>query len=198
MTASKTKIISYALTILGHKPIQDLNNPDSITLAAEQAYDVLMPESLETGSWRFAVQISQLSKLNETPPNRWNYVYSLPAGYLKMIRIYPQNYDYEVYENRRIYSNWGGETPMYMEYVFKPDESLFPFYFQNLIGHMVADHLALSSAQSPDYVSVIRKKLLVVESKAKAADSQNRPNFSQVDFPVLNRRGISDSTYSGN
>jgi hypothetical protein len=63
---------------------------------------------------------------------------------------------------------------------------------------MVADHLALSSAQSPDYVSVIRKKILVVESKAKAADSQNRPNFSQVDFPVLNRRGISDSTYSGN
>lgn len=110
---------------MGHAPIQTLDNADSLTIAAEQAYDLLLPAVLKTNNWRFAIQIAQLSQSVETPPtgSNWNTIYLLPANWLKNIRIYPQNYDYDIYENGKLYTNWNGD--IWMEYVFQPDPSKF-------------------------------------------------------------------------
>lgn len=190
MAMTKTKIISNALTQLGHDPIITLDQPDQLTLAAEQAYDLLVPSILETNNWRFATQIAQLSKLPETPPSGsyWTSVYQLPAGFLKNIRIYPQNYEYDIYENFKIYSNWNGE--IWMEYIFMPDPSRFPNLFALFVSYDIAVYLALSNAQKPEYFNVLEKKRNETFAMCAGSIAQNRPNFSQAQFPVLNRRYI--------
>lgn len=190
MAVTKTIVVSNALALLGHKPIMTLDEPDDLTVAAEQAFDMLLPSVLSSGNWRFAVQIAQLSRLVETPPagSYWNTVYQLPAGYLANIRVYPQNYAYDIYENSKLYTNWYGDV--WMEYVFQPDVSKLPPHFVNYFCYEIAAYLALSNAQKPEYYNTLEQKRIQAQAMASATDAKNRPNFSQVDFPVLSNRYI--------
>ena len=187
---SKTVMISNAISVLGHKPIITLDNADDITISAEQAFDMLLPSVLAMGNWRFAVQIAQLSKSVEVPPSgsNWTSIYYLPAGYLKNIRVYPQNYAYEIYENNKLYTNWSDNV--WMEYVFQPDVSKLPPQFVQYFTMEIAAYLCLSNAQKPEYYNLIESKRIQTLAMAAATDAQNRPNFSQVDFPVLSNRYI--------
>ncbi len=178
--------------LLGHKPITTLDNADDLVTAAEQAYDMLLPSVLAQGNWRFAIQIQQLTLSPIIPPTgtNWQNVYYLPAGYLKNIRIIPNNYVYDIYSGGLIYTNWGTQTPVYMEYVFQPDESFFPFHFVNYFVYEVACFLALSSAQKPDYAARLEADRIRMMAIAHSIETQNRPQFSQRDIPVLNNRNI--------
>lgn len=192
MALTKVQVISLAVGVMGHAPIQTLDNADDLVTGAEQAYDMLLPSVLASGNWRFAVQIAQLSESTEVPPSTspWTKVYYLPAGYLKNIRLYPQNYDYEIYENRKLYSNWSSAQPVLMEYTFVPDVSRLPMSFVNYFVYEIAAFLALNNAEKPDYYKVLEAKRIQMQAMAAAVDAQNRPNFSQVDFPILSRRSI--------
>lgn len=192
MAITKTSIINLAVMLLGHKPIQSLDNADDLVTAAEQAYDMLLPSVLAQGNWRFACTIQQLSLSPIIPPvdTNWQNVYYLPSGYLKNIRIIPNNYVYEIYEGGLIYCNWGTQTPVFMEYIFQPDESQFPFYFVNYFIYEIACFLALASAQKPDYAAKLEQSRILQMAMAHAVDAQNRPQSSQVDIPVLNNRNI--------
>lgn len=194
MALTKVEIISNALCVMGHDPIQTLDNADALTIAAEQAYNMLLPSLLTEGNWRFATQIAQLSKSVETPPTYWKNVFLLPADWLKTIRVYPQSYDYEIYQSKEIYTNM--DDDFYMEYIFQPDESLFPSYFVPFLVMKIAAYLALSNAQKPEFYQTLEAKATQQQAIASAIDAQNRPNFHQAVFPVLDRRNIGG--YSAN
>lgn len=193
MAYTKTSIISLAIGIVGHAPIQTLDNADPMVIAAEQAYDILLPAVIATGNWRFAMQIQQLTLTSIIPPIQtgWQNVYLLPSGYLKNIRIIPQNYDYEIYANSLIYCNWGTQSPIYMEFAFLPDTAQLPPWFVAYFIYEIASYLCLTNAQKPDYFKVVESKKNIAWAIAAAADAQNRPQFSQTVFPVLNNRFIS-------
>ncbi len=178
--------------LLGHKPVTTLDNADDLVISAEQAFDILLPSVLSTGNWRFAIQIQQLSLSPMVPPpqTNWQNIYNLPSGYLKNIRIIPQNYDYEIYANSQIYCNWGTMTQVFMEYVFMPSISQLTPVFVNYFIYEIGGFLALSNAQKPEYAAFLESKRVQQWAIAAAVDAQNRPQFSQVDIPVLNKRNI--------
>ncbi len=190
MATTKELIISNSVVQLGHKPIQSLDNADDLVISAEQAYNMLLPSILSSGNWRFATQIAQLSQLNETPPVDfyWTTVYQLPAGYLSNIRVYPQNYDYDIYTNNRLYTNWNGAV--WMEYTFLVDPAHLPASFVNYFVYEIAAYLALSNAEKPDYYQALEGKRQLQLGIAMATDAKSRPNFSQVSFPVIDKRQI--------
>lgn len=192
MAYSKTSIISLAVMLLGHKPIISLDGADDMVISAVQAYDILLPSVLGTGNWRFSIQIQQLTLSTEIPPpqTNWTQIYLLPAGYLKNIRIIPQNYVYEIYSNNQIWCNWGTQSPIYMEYASLPEIATFPATFINYFIYEIATFLCLSSAQKPDYFEALEKKKNIQWAIAAAADSQNRPQFVQVEIPMLTKRNI--------
>jgi hypothetical protein len=192
MAVTKESIISLAVMLVGHSPIQTLDNADDLVIAAEQAFDMLLPSILSTGNWRFSIQIQQLTLTNITPPvnTGWQNVYLLPSGWLKTIRIIPNNYVWEIYQGNQIYCNWGTQTPVFMEYAFMPDISQLPMYFINYFIYEIGGFVSLASAQKPDYFNALEAKKNIQWAIAAATDSQNRPQFSQVDLPVLNRRNI--------
>lgn len=178
--------------LLGHRPIQSLDNQDDLVTAAEQAYDILLPSVLSSGNWRFATTISQLSLSSQIPPlqTNWQNIYLLPSGFLKNIRIIPNNYVYEIYANSQIWCNWGTQTEVFMEYAFMPDVSQLTANFVNYFIYEIAVFLSVSSAQKPDYAAYLEKKRLAQWALAQATDAQNRPQYSQADLPVLDRRNI--------
>lgn len=197
MAMTKTKIVSNAIGFLGNQPITTLDTNNDLVRSAEQAYDFLLPNVLTKNNWRFACQIVQLSQLVATPPTFWKSVFQLPADFLKLIRLYPQNYSFEIYEGDKLYSMYDN-TDLFIEYIFQPDESLFPPYFSVLMSLEVAAYLAMSNAEKTEYYSAIEQRRINAMAMAAAVDNQNRPNFSLANFPVLSDRYVGGilSSYS--
>jgi hypothetical protein len=193
MAYDKTSIISLAVMLLGHKPVTTLENADDMVIAAEQAFDILLPSVLGTGNWRFSIAITQLTLSTEIPPlqTNWQNIYLLPPGYLKNIRIIPQNYVYEIYSNNQIWCNWGTLSPIFMEYAYLPSIATIPATFVNYFIYEIATFLALANAQKPDYYKVLQAQKNIQWAIAAAADAQNRPQFIQVQIPMLTNRQIS-------
>lgn len=194
MPQNKTTIISNAITVMGHAPIQTLENGDKLVVAAEQAFDLLLPSILSSGKWRFCATIAQLSQLNEDPPegSYWTTVYQLPANYLSCIKVYPQNYVWDIYANRKLYTNWQGRV--LMEYTFYVEPTNLPAAFAHYFSFEIACYLALSNAQKPEFFSALQAEKNKQLAIALGTDTNSRPNFSQVNFPVLSKR---DSAQSG-
>lgn len=190
---TKESVISNAITIMGHDPIQTLDNADSLVVSAEQAYDLLLPSVIAEGNWRFAMQVQELSKLNEVPVKPWKTVYALPAGWVKTISIYPTSYEWDIFENRRIYFMFDTDSPIYMQYAFVPDVSLLPMHFVRYFVLEIAAYLALSNAEKTEFYSVLEQRRVSAQAMAMAIDAQNRPNFVFKDFPAINLRGVSGS-----
>lgn len=192
MAYSKTSVISLAVMLLGHAPIQTLDNADDLVTSAEQALDILLPSVLGTGNWRFSIKIEQLSLSTEIPPPQtgWQNIYLLPAGYLKNIRIIPQNYVYEIYSNSQIWCNWGTMSPVYMEFAYQPEIAQLPATFVNYFIYEIAAFLSLANAQKPDYFASLTAQKNIQWAIAAAADSQNRPQFVEWQIPMLTKRQI--------
>lgn len=186
MANTKESMCSNAVTLLGHAPIVSFEGGDQMVVAAEQAFDMLYPAILAENNWRFAAQIQQLSISIEEPPSPWQTIYLLPAGWLKTIRVFPQTYAWEIYENSKVYAAFQGE--FWMEYIFQPDISKLPAHFVKYFIYEVAAYLALSSAQRPDFYAPIEAKRVTSYAMCAAIEAQNRPQFTQATFPVLNNR----------
>jgi hypothetical protein len=193
---TKVQIISFALSLLGKKPILNLDNQSDITSAAEQAFDFKLPVILSTGPWRFGTTIAPLTKLNKTPiVSNWKYIYQLPSDFLKLTREYPHNYAYEFYENGEMYSNLDG--PLFLEYVRQPDPSRLPAYFANYLAYVIAEVLALSSAHKVDFSSKLKEDMGVAMGQGLAADAQNRPQSSLASQPIITNRSTSGGALEG-
>jgi len=192
MPLTRVQIISQALTLMGKKPIMNLTNQSDIVTAADNAFDYLLQATLSEGFWRFATRIVVLN-LNVNVPigGYWMYSYQLPADYLKLVHLWPQNYDFEMYENFQMYSNFNNSSqPLYLEYVFAPVISNLPPYFVKYFAYELAAYLALNNAQKPDYYQVLDNKKGIELAIAQAADAQNRPQTPLQSAPMLQRRFV--------
>jgi hypothetical protein len=192
MPLTRVQIISQALTLMGKKPIMNLINQSDIVTAADQAFDYLLQATLSEGFWRFATRIVVLN-LNVNVPvgGYWMFSYQLPADYLKLVHLWPQNYDFEMYENFQMYSNFNNSNqPLFLEYVFTPVVSNLPAYFVKYFVYELAAYLALSNAQKPDYYGELERKKGIELAIAQAADAQNRPQTPLQSAPMLQRRFV--------
>lgn len=158
--------------------------------AAVSAYNLKLPSVLSSGNWRFAVQIQVLELLVEDLPPEvpWKAVYLLPAGFLKTIRLFPNIYTWDIYTNDRIYAYYNG--PLAMEYVFQPDVSKLPAHFVDYFTYEISAYLALTNAQKTEYYTALEAKRIQMQAMSNAIETQNRPQFSQVNIPVLNNRYV--------
>jgi hypothetical protein len=188
MANSKVSMCSNACSLIGHAPFVSFEGGDQLVVASEQAFDMLYPAVLAQNNWRFAAQIQELSQSIEVPPEPWKTIYLLPAGWLKTIRVYPNIYDWEIYENSKIYAQFEGT--FFMEYIFQPDISKLPNHFIQYFIYEIAAYLALSSAQRPDFYTPLEAKRVSAYAMCAAVEAQNRPQFTQATFPVLNNRNL--------
>ncbi len=196
MSMTKVQVISNALTLLGKKPILSLDGAGDLVVAAEQAFDFLFPASLAEIQWRFACKIVMLNQLvaipvpvNTPAAAYYTVAYDLPPDFLKTIRVYPQNYAWEIFENRKIYSNMN--SPMQMEYLFMPIITTVPMYFWKYFVYELAAYLSLSSAQQPEWFSAMESKRQIQFGIAASIDAQNRPTTPMVQAPMLDARQVS-------
>lgn len=191
MSMTQTQVISNALALLGNKPVLSIQGQLSdIVQAAVQAYNFLINSVLSKGPWRFATKIVPLPQLVAKPPvPNWSSIYQLPGDYLKLIRLYPHTLSFEMYTGGQMYCNLSGDVAL--EYVFLPEQTAYPDYFNEYMVYEVATYLALSSAQSSQYYSPLMQARDYKMAQAMAADAQNRPSTPMISAPMVTNRFIS-------
>ena len=193
MALTKVQIISNAISLLGKGITQSLVNQPPIVATAEQAFDMLFPSDISTAFWRFATRIIELQQLNFTPVGGyWMYAYQIPADYLEMVHLYPQTYDWEIYQNSWLFSNFNNQyQPLFMEHQFLPLIANLPPYFCEYFAYRIAAYLAISTAQSVEYASYLDNKANYFKSVAQAKDAQNRPQTPMQNAPAITKRFVS-------
>jgi hypothetical protein len=178
---------------MGKSPIMSLENQGSLVAAAEQAFDFLFPVQLETGFWRFATTIVQLNQTVPAPIGGYYfYAYKLPSNFAKLVHLWPQQYDWDIYENNLLYSNFNDAgQPLFLEYVFPVIYENVPMYFWGYFVWELAHYLSLSNAQMVQYAQYIKPERDYQKAVAMAADCQNRPQTPLQSKPMITRRFVS-------
>lgn len=189
MAFTRVGIILLAVSRLGNGGHSTIANAGPSGTAAELEYDVVLDGLISAQAWRFCTRLGVLSRLVEEPTSavksRWQYIFKLPADYLGLIRLYPYTRDFQIYENKLLYAN---QTAFDIEYRFRPDPSLFPNYFVNLLAHLIAINVAKAVSNNAQLIVELRQEAIVFLNQALAADSQSHPNQAIVHKPYINVR----------
>lgn len=194
--ATKVQIISYAAMLLGKKQTLSLVNQSELIAQLEATFDFLLPSVISKGFWRFATKISVLTQLNITPVGGYYfYAYQLPGDYLEMVHLWPQFYDWEIYNNSQVYTNYNsaaiGSQQLYIEYQYLPEATALPPYFNEYFATHIAAVAALSNAQSVAYHAPLMQESRILWGEAQAKDAQNRPQTPLQNAPMVSRRFVS-------
>jgi hypothetical protein len=182
--ASDIEIASNALVRIGVPPISSFSEGGAAGIAAGNLYEPTTRMLLTESRWRFAAAKRKLARLTATPLNEWEYAFQLPSDLLLMYRVYP-NQDYEIYEDK-IYSN---ASEVEVDYLFRPNESLFPAYFQVALEYKLASEFALIVTSNRSLAETYEFKYSEAMKKARYADSQSRPSDAIEVLDYIKVRG---------
>ena len=182
--ASDIDIASNALLRIGANPISSFTEGGAEGTVADNLYEPTIRDLFTKARWRFASAKRQLARLTATPLNEFKYAYQLPSDMLYMYRVYPYA-DYEIVSDK-LYSD---ETEVYIDYIYRPDESKWPAYFQLLAEYKLASEFALSITDNRALNELYETKAMMQLRAARHADSQGRPVDGIQRFKYVDVRG---------
>lgn len=182
-TYAKIDLISKALILIGETPLTSLSDPRYGATVGSNLFDLLFETELQSNRWRFACNKKSLSRLTDTPLNEWQFAYQLPSDLLLPLGTWPR-INYEIYADR-IYTN---STSVDLEYMFKPELTKIPAYFNLLMTYALARVMVKPVTESDTAVQIMDKLYLVQRNRALFSDAQGRPNKPVVDNPFTDLR----------
>lgn len=151
---NKEEIANRALQKIGAASLASFDDETPQANAVKAIYKSLIQNLLTKGNWHFCTKKQQLTRLDETPVNEWTYSYEIPTDLLNLRSLYNAGQvsvvsvmDYEVFEQRRIYSD---ESELYADYITYTDESYWPYYFVEFVIAALASELAFPITRSTD------------------------------------------------
>jgi len=179
--ASDVSICSTALLLIGHNKISALSENEQ----AEAFYDATYEDLLTLHRWHFATKKSvSLSRLTAIPQNEFDYAYQIPTEMLILDRTYPSS-TYKIFGDN-LYSN---NTKVEIDYRYRIAESELPAYFVTAMEYLLAAKFAVpvtsNKATGDLYNGMFEKQL----RRAKFLDSQQQPQDSMDDNPLVDVRG---------
>lgn len=187
MATTRIKIISNAIALLGKGPITTVSSGGQFASFVNNMYDLTISSVLAKGNWRFATALIELSQsVNEPIVDDWQYIYQLPADYLTLVRLYPDNREFQIYQNKLLYSNY---SELKLEYRFAPDESRFPVYFEEYFTYYLAVRLAPTAGITGETVKDLAEFANSAYVGAISVDGASHPNVGIPGVPYIDVRG---------
>lgn len=191
--ASDIDIASNALQMIGATSISSFDPDQGAGAAVASAlYEPLLMALLTDGYWGFATKKQSLNKLSQTPLNEYSNAFQIPTDSIKIKRVYPR-IDYNVYRDL-IYTN---ASSIELDYIFRPDTTLFPHYFVLALTYMLASEFSLSVTDNENKNALYARKHQVALGKAYTADSMQHPQTPIVSSPFTDVRNGGGLTSGG-
>ena len=148
MMTGKVEIINLALARLGESPIQSMDEGSVPANTAGLLYDSSRRSTLRDFNWNFALSITRLARVEDTPVD-FRFTYALPPDCLRVIRL-RGGVPFTLRGNR-LYTD--AETAE-LEYIADVvDESLFDSKFIEALSYKLASELAMSVKGSSELMA---------------------------------------------
>lgn len=182
--ATSIDICSNAFVRLGAPPISSFTEGGAQGIAASNLYEPTLRATLSEHRWKFASAKRQLARLTAAPLNDWSYAYQLPSDLLVLYRTHP-NVDYQIFEDK-LYAN---VPEVSVDYLMRPNESIFPAYFQLALEYKLASEFALLVTSNRSLAETYELKAREQMKKARFADSQQSPSVAVQSLAYVEVRG---------
>ena len=165
----KTGIANLALGNLGEASIQSLSDNNARARACSSRIDDVIVTILRMHVWNSALERKLLTNIGE-PIFGWNYIYQLPADYIKVVEVEPVSK--YIVEKKNILSN---EKTLYLLYVATPTDinNLDPLLAE-AIAMKLAWEIAETLTSKAGLKQEMMQKYIIALQEARSANSKDR------------------------
>ena len=192
MAVTKVDICSTALIMIGANTITSFSDDSTEANVCNTVYEDILKSSLTRHRWRFATEQKQLSLLTAEPTGRYAYAYQLPTDpeLLQLITLTVNDIviPYERYGDKVFLNNYGSNSTVICDYIFRQDEKEFPPHFILALEYSLAGLFAGSIARDANMIKqfsdMAERQYLV----AKNIDSAERTTKTLDHSRYINLR----------
>jgi len=186
------QLASNALQLIGDEPISSFADEGVGAKVMGAIYEPTIKALLSSHYWTFTLKKQKLNRLSQTPLNDFQYAFQMPTDSIRILKINPRAF-YKIYRDL-IYSN---QRDIDVDYIFRPDESQWPEYFQLAVMYKLASDAAMAVTDNENKNSIYEEKFRATMAQAFALDSQQNPQVPIVDQPFtdVRNRGFNGSSF---
>jgi len=168
-------ICSNALVAIGASPISSFSDGTTESTVASNLYETTVRVLLSRHRWRFAMRMVQASRLSDEPPAEYSAAYQIPSDMLlvETVQIAGDPIEFDRFEDK-IYCDAGTDDEVFIEGVYRIDESQWPYYFVDYLIYELASKFAISVAAQTETADYFRRLADRAGSLARNLDSQAR------------------------
>lgn len=178
---TETAVVNRALRRAGEARISAMTDAVPGAASARDIYDYERDSLLRSHPWNFATARYKLNRLADTPVFEFEYAYSLPSDFLRMVAVYDNDAgDGTVRYKMESLQASGGDwhrvllcdaEDVYVRYVRKvTDTSLFDPLFADCLVLKLASIFATDLTNSNTLMQLFEQKLRDVRSEARSTD----------------------------
>lgn len=182
--------INAALTRTGNQPITSFDDGTTEAIVAEQNYEPIVIQELSAYRWKWATKQAALVMLENGPELPWGYAYQLPSEDLVMLRSVEALGIPIQFERMgaTILSNYDEDAGLIAKYTYRPNESLWPGYFQALIIKRLEALFLRAIGERYREAESADKEADRLAMRARLLDSQSQPAKDLYTSSILRAR----------
>ena len=188
MALNSIQLASRALIKIGATPIAGFDEGTAESLVAATLYPSVRDALLSAHPWSFATAQRDLPRLVGTPPADFDHAYQLPPDFLRALSAGAagrgRGLDYRIVE-RRLHTNAGTVT---LSYIFRPGESTFPPFFDQVLIARLAAEFCLPITESTARAEAMCKLAEGEFRQARLIDAQQDVPARFEDYTLVGVR----------
>ena len=176
MAQNVLNLINRSLVMIGTTPIQGLTDTCAEASVMNDVYAGVRDGMLSAYAWQFASRLQDLQRV-ETPTDE-GFVYALPNDMLRLLQVFTHTYDMR---GGLLYT---GASSVRVQYIFRPEETDFPAYFDTALVARLAAECCLPLTDSTTRTEFLYKQAERELQKSRLIDASQLVN-SALDVGIL-------------
>ncbi|MBX2834761.1 MAG: hypothetical protein KTR28_07300 [Micavibrio sp.] len=189
MALSDVALSARALIRIGASPITSFSDGSAEAEIAGALYDTTRDALLSAYPWGFATGQVALTQLESTPTADFKYAYALPNDFLRALSAgngaRGRGLKYRI-AGGQLHTNAAEVT---LTYVFRPDESEFPPYFDAALIAKLSAEFTIPVTESTSRAETHHALAEREYERARQIDAQSDTPSAIERFPLVDVRG---------
>ena len=194
-TTSKEDIASRAFIMIGANITSDFAGGSAEDDLAQVMYEEVVQAELGSYEWNFAKETVLLSRNTAAPTNagKWSASYRIDvlAIMVRSVKVDSIDVEYEI-QGANILCDATADDTVYMEYLGRPDEGLWPPPFALAMIFRLASLFGAALARDADLIKAMSELYIAQLRKAKIMDTQAETSKTIRTRRLINVRRNAD------
>tara|TARA_R110002072_G_scaffold240894_1_gene399380 strand:+ start:24 stop:650 length:627 start_codon:yes stop_codon:yes gene_type:complete len=169
------EVAQRAMVLVGMEPLSSFTESTDEALVMNTTYEDLVEDCLAQNNWNFATGQIVLSRLADTPVDRWDSAYAMPTEpaviQVQTVTVGKVVQTYDIYE-KYIYINAQANEEVVLNYIYRVDTQYWTPAFTLWVIYRLASILALAVTRKADVAKSYREMADLQFRRAKARDAQ--------------------------